>query len=306
MLKAVRRKSAEKGSGLSFCTMRCYSTGMARSLRIEYPGALYHLTARGNRGEAIYLDDGDRRAFLDILGEVIEHFGWLCHGYCLMDNHYHLLIETPEANLSRGMRQLNGVYTQRLNRAHGRVGHVFQGRYKALLVERDAYLLELARYLVLNPVRAGLRKRAEDWPWSSYRATAGMATAPDWLTTDWLIDCFGGRRGKEAYRKFVAAGMTDRNSPLAAGLGAAVTGGIGLGGKEFIAELGAKSSASDSEIPAAQRQLARLRLAELRQADKSGRRAWMAAGWLPPIAGTATLLPRSPPKRICITAMSAA
>ncbi len=249
---------------------------MARSLRIEYPGALYHLTARGNRREAIYLDDADRHAFLEILGDVIEHFGWLCHGYCLMDNHYHLLIETPEANLSRGMRQLNGVYTQRFNRSHGRVGHVFQGRYKAILVERDAYLLELARYLVLNPVRAGLCKRAEDWPWSSYRATADLAPAPDWLSTEWLRDCFGARRGKEAYRRFVAAGMTDRNSPLADGLSAAVSGGIGLGGEEFIAELGAKSSATDREIPAAQRHLARPGLAELRQEDNSDRRAWMA------------------------------
>ena len=147
---------------------------MARPLRVEFPGALYHLTARGNARGAIFLDDEDRQGFLSVLGSVIDRFGWICHAYCLMGNHYHLMVETPSANLSKGARQLNGVYTQRFNRRHRRVGHLLQGRYKAILVERDSYLLELCRYIVLNPVRAGTVRRAGDYRWSSYRATAGV------------------------------------------------------------------------------------------------------------------------------------
>ena len=138
---------------------------MSRPLRLEFPGALYHVTARGNGRDNIYLDDVDRRAFDDLLSEVCERHVWRVHAACQMGNHYHLLIETPDANLSRGMRQLNGVYTQRFNRWHGRAGHVFQGRYKAILVEKQAYLLELCRYVVLNPVRAAMAARPGDWPW---------------------------------------------------------------------------------------------------------------------------------------------
>lgn len=125
--------------------------------------------------------------FLGGLGEVIARFGWLCHAYCLMDNHYHLLIETPEANLSLGMRQLNGVYAQRFNRRHGRVGHVLQGRFKAIVVDRDSYLLELCRYVVLNPIRAGRVEHIERYAWSSYPATMGLAQCPAWLKTDWVL-----------------------------------------------------------------------------------------------------------------------
>ena len=127
---------------------------MARPLRIEYPGAVYHITSRGNARADIFLMDDDRQVFLDILGNTVEKYNWLCHAFCLLDNHYHLLIETPDPNLSLGMRQLNGVYTQTFNRTHDRVGHVFQGRYKAILVEKESHLLELCRYVVLNPVRA--------------------------------------------------------------------------------------------------------------------------------------------------------
>ncbi len=119
---------------------------MARPLRIEFSGALYHVTSRGDGQEAIYLDDGDRVLFMEVLGEACEQYNWVVHSWCQMTNHYHLLIETPEGNLSKGMRHLNGVYTQRFNRKHQRVGHVFQGRFKAILVEKEAYLLELARY----------------------------------------------------------------------------------------------------------------------------------------------------------------
>jgi len=132
-----------------------------------------HVTSRGNERKAIFYSDGDRLIFSDVLAEVCRRFNWIVHAYCQMDNHYHLLVETPDGNLSKGMRHLNGVYTQRFNRKQNRIGHVFQGRYKAILVDKDSYLLELARYIVLNPVRARMLRSAEDWPWSSYRATAG-------------------------------------------------------------------------------------------------------------------------------------
>ena len=181
---------------------------MARPLRLEFPGAFYHITSRGDRREDIYEDDGDRSAFLSILESVCETYNWVCYAHCLMSNHYHLLIETPDANLSKGMRQLNGVYTQTYNRRQGRVGHVFQGRYKAILVDKDNYLLELSRYIVLNPVRAGMVRAAKDWPWSSYRATAGQVEAPDFLNVEWLLSVFSKRKSTavERYKQFVSEG----------------------------------------------------------------------------------------------------
>jgi len=148
---------------------------VARPLRIEYAGALYHVTSRGDRREDIYFDDDDREIWLAVFAQVCARFNWRCHAWCLMDNHYDILIETIEGNLSKGMRQLNGVYTQQSNRKHGLYGHLFQGRYKAILVEREAYLLELSRYVVLNPVRAGMAKDIDDWKWSSYPAMMGDA-----------------------------------------------------------------------------------------------------------------------------------
>jgi REP element-mobilizing transposase RayT len=149
---------------------------MARPLRLEFAGALYHVTARGNERRCIFLAnlDDDRSRFLEILGQTCDRFRWICHAFCLMTNHCHLLVETPDANLSVGMRQLNGVYTQHVNRGRERVGHLFQGRFKGILAEKDGYLLEIARYVVLNPVRANIVGGPEDWPWSSYRATAGL------------------------------------------------------------------------------------------------------------------------------------
>ncbi|MBW2056862.1 MAG: transposase, partial [Deltaproteobacteria bacterium] len=144
---------------------------MARPLRIEYPGAVYHITSRGNARLPVFDDDFDRRAFLTILEDVVKRYNWLCHAYCLMENHYHLVLQTVDANLSLGMRYLNGVYTQRFNRRHHRAGHVFQGRFKSILVEQESYLLELCRYVVLNPVRAGMVKHPAAYGWSSYRAT---------------------------------------------------------------------------------------------------------------------------------------
>lgn len=181
---------------------------MARPLRIEFPGALYHITSRGNAGNDIFVDDTDRLKFLEVLGGVVERFAWVAYAYCLMPNHYHLLVETPEGNLSRGMRQLNGVYTQAFNQRHGRAGHIFQGRFKAIVVEKESHMLELARYVVLNPVRAGLVRQPRLWRWSSYRATVGEIPPPRFLETDWILSQFDSKldRARGQYRQFVRQG----------------------------------------------------------------------------------------------------
>ena len=228
---------------------------MARPLRLEFAGALHHVTSRGNERRDIFLGnaDDDRGTFLDTLAQTCERFTWICHAYCLMTNHYHLLIETPDANLSAGMRQLNGVYTQHVNRNHARVGHLFQGRFKGILVEKDSYLLELARYIVLNPVRAGMVRGAEDWPWSSYRASAGIDVAPSFLAVDWLLGAFSDRRHQamDEYRKFVAEGATAPSPWLE------LKNQIYLGSEHFVESMNAKIDTDRSlqEIPQRQRRL---------------------------------------------------
>ena len=224
---------------------------MARPIRIEYAGALYHVTSRGNRQEAIYEDDIDRQTFLSVLEQVCSTHNWIYHAYCLMTNHYHLLIETPDSNLSKGMRQLNGVYTQGFNRLHNRVGHVYQGRFKAILVEKEAYLLELSRYIVLNPVRANMVRAAKDWPWSSYRATVGQAEGVGYLQTEWLLAAFGKRKSSaiEKYKAFVAEG---RGQPSPWTL---LKNQVYLGGDEFVEKMQAlvDDDKELSEIPSSQR-----------------------------------------------------
>ena len=227
---------------------------MSRPLRIELAGGLYHVTSRGDGREAIYFGDGDRVAWLEVLGQVCERFNWRVHAWCQMTNHYHVVVETPEANLSQGMRQLNGVYTQHVNRTYRRVGHVFQGRYKAILVERDSYLLELARYVVLNPVRAGMVKGPRQWRWSSYRAMVGAAEVPPWLVTDWILGQFGSARARavQKYVDFVREGV---------GLPSIwqhLEGQIYLGSEAFVKrmqKLSADSAAEVriAEVPRAQR-----------------------------------------------------
>ena len=182
---------------------------MARPLRIEFPGAVYHITARGNSRQDIFIDDHDRELFLGVLGKVASRFQLVVYAYCLMGNHYHLLLETPEANLSKALRQLNGVYTQAFNRRHGRVGHVLQGRFKAILVDKDSYLLELCRYVVLNPVRAQMVKKPEAHRWSSYRATAGLEGARAFLSIDWVLSQFARQpaAAQRRYREFVLQGL---------------------------------------------------------------------------------------------------
>jgi REP element-mobilizing transposase RayT len=189
--------------------------------------------------------------FLRVLAQVRERFNWAIHAYCQMGNHYHLLIETPDGNLSKGMRQLNGVYTQNFNRAHGRVGHVFQGRYKALIVQKETYLRELARYIVLNPVRAGMVRSAREWRWSSYRATAGQCDVPNWLHIDWILLGFSNSRSEAQarYRKFVAEGKK-RPSPWDG-----LKNQIYLGSAEFVEQTKNRLAPDKdlSEIPSVQR-----------------------------------------------------
>ncbi|VAW78783.1 hypothetical protein MNBD_GAMMA12-3925 [hydrothermal vent metagenome] len=186
---------------------------MARPLRIEYPGALYHITSRGDRQEDIYHDDEDRENWLDIFSKVCVRFNWRCHAWCLMDNHYHILVETADGNLSQGMHYLNCVYTQRSNKKHMQVGHVFQGRYTAILIQKDEYLLEVSRYVVLNPVRAGMVKDVYDWPWSSYRAMIDGSTEFMWFESHWLLSYFDKQRKRAVikYIDFVQAGVGIRS-----------------------------------------------------------------------------------------------
>ncbi|MES2017278.1 MAG: transposase [Pseudomonadota bacterium] len=188
---------------------------MVRPLRIEFPGALYHVTCRGNRRESIFRDRMDRHAWLDETADVCRRFHFVIHAYCQMTNHFHVLVETPEGNLGQGMRQWNSAYAQYYNRRHGLVGHVMQGRYHALLVQRDAYLRELARYIVLNPVRARMVARPDEWEWSSYRAMLAEPVARAWLETTSLLASFGADpvMARQAYVSYVAEGM-DGKSPF--------------------------------------------------------------------------------------------
>ena len=227
---------------------------MARPLRLEFPGAVYHVTARGDGREPIFLDDVDRQSFLDRLGREVIQQGWQLYAFCLMGNHYHLLMETPEANLARGMRRLNGVYTQAFNRRHKRVGHVLQGRYKAILVDRDAYLLELCRYVVLNPVRAGLVGDPAEWPWSSYTATAGNAPVLDWMAADVVLGLFESDRAgtRRSYVRFVAQGI-GRPAPWRN-----LAGQIFLGNQAFLQRMqGLAAQRPAANVPRAQRAPAR-------------------------------------------------
>ncbi len=221
---------------------------VARPLRLEFAGALYHLTARGNARADIFVDDEDRRLFLELLGKEIAQQGWRCYAYCLMGNHYHLLIETPTPNLVAGVRRLNGVYTQAFNRRHGRVGHVLQGRYKSILVDKESYGLELCRYIVLNPVRARMVKRPEQWAWSSYRATVGQVAAPAWLDADWVLGQLGGRDPARAYERFVSEGI-GRASPWGE-----LKGQIWLGGEAFLKRMERLAESKPmANVPRAQR-----------------------------------------------------
>ena len=182
---------------------------MSRPLRIEYPGAWYHVMNRGAGNRNVFDDDNHRHCFMGLLGDLQRMFHVQTHAYCLLDNHYHLLLHTPDGNLQRAMRHLNGVYTQRYNRLRSTDGPLFRGRYKALLIDVDEYLLNVSRYVHLNPVEAGVVEQAENYPWTSYAAYIGEAPAPAWLVTGKTLGLIGVRRVRERYRAFVEAGADE-------------------------------------------------------------------------------------------------
>ncbi|HUP49977.1 MAG TPA: transposase [Thermoanaerobaculia bacterium] len=208
---------------------------MARPLRIEFPGAIWHITSRGNERRDIVRDDDDRLRFVRLLRRVVDDRGWRLHAWVLMSNHYHLLLETPEMALSRGMHWLNQQYARTFNDRHGRVGHLFQGRFKSILVEREGHLLELVRYIVLNPVRAGMVRLAGDYRWSNYRATAGLVPDPAWLEAGWTLGQFhpfNRAAAREEYRRFVTEASAARYKPWEA-----IIGQVYLGSQEFRARI---------------------------------------------------------------------
>lgn len=208
---------------------------MARPLRIQYPGAFYHVTSRGNERKDVFRSIADREKFLGYLESASARYGAVIHAYCLMSNHYHLLLETPAANLSEIMRHINGAYTTYFNVKRKRAGHLFQGRFKAILVEAQAYALELSRYLHLNPVRAGLVKLPQDYPWSSYAAYIGLVPPALWLKTGLVLSLLteNQRIAPLRYREFAQSAANDEiENPL----GATVAAGI-LGGEPFVQEV---------------------------------------------------------------------
>ena len=216
---------------------------------------MYHLISRGNARKAICKDDKDRWISLDKLFRVNKRYNWICHAYCLMNSHYHLIIETPDGNLSNGARQLNGVYTQTYNKRHHKVGHIFQGRYKAIVIEKESHLQEVCRYVVLNPVRAKAIKRPEEWEWSSYRGTSGMEKPHPCLTTKWVLGQFGTKKGQaeKKYGEFVEDGMGEVS------IWKKAKGGSILGRDEFVETLMGyiKGQRDIREIPKSQRYINR-------------------------------------------------
>jgi len=229
---------------------------MARSLRIEYPGAFYHVTSRGNERKEVFLDGADRERFLSYLDSATVRYGAQVHLYCLMPNHYHLLVETPLGNLSRIMGHINGAYTTYFNLKHQRPGHLFQGRYKAILVDKDEYVRELSRYIHLNPVRAGISATPGDYRWSSYRAYCGLTHSPSWLNRSLILSLFGSRatRAEAEYRGFVECSkVEDHPGPLMNVLAATI-----MGSKSFVKSVKERfleEISPDRELPALSRLL---------------------------------------------------
>jgi REP element-mobilizing transposase RayT len=182
---------------------------MPRALRVQAPGAQYHITSSGNTARKLFRDDNERVDFLDMVGDVVAGRGWRCRSYCLLSTHYHLLIETPESDLAAGMQYLNGRYGQKANWRRGENGHVFRARYYSALVEGDGHRLELYRYIALNPVRAGLVKNPEDWRWSSYGALLELAPSPSFLDVAGALQDFAEStdRARTRLRMFIANGL---------------------------------------------------------------------------------------------------
>lgn len=224
---------------------------MARPLRIEFSGAFYHVTSRGNEQKEVFKSQKDREKFLDYLATASTRYGAIIHAFCLMSNHYHLFLETPDGNLSQIMRHINGAYTTYFNLRRKRAGHLFQGRYRAVLVEADAYATELTRYIHLNPVRAGLADRPEAYPWSSYRGYIGQTATLEWLRTGFILDTFSPVReqAQKKYQQFVEdLLLTDYESPLNGTVASTL-----LGSEAFIAgitEQHLEKRRADQQLPA--------------------------------------------------------
>ena len=202
---------------------------MARPLRIDYPGAFYHAYTRGLERREIFRDKRDFETFLAVLAKVQKATAFICHSYCLMPNHYHAYLETPHANLSKIMQEINGKYTQYYNRRYKRVGPLFQGRFKSKLVDKDGYSQQLCRYIHLNPVKAKLCSRPSGYAWSSYAAFMGRAKKPDYLETGWLLKQIGGCL---KFEEFTMRGLKDHWDPLDIRAADVV-----MGSEEFIGKM---------------------------------------------------------------------
>jgi putative transposase len=240
---------------------------MARQLRIEYPGAFYHVTSRGNQKQAIVRDDQDRGIFLDYLDKAHEKFGGIIHTFCLMDNHFHLLLETPRGNLSRIMHFINTSYTLHFNARYSRVGHLFQGRFKAILIEADAYAQTVSRYIHLNPVRAGLVSYPEDYGWSSFQEYAGLRTSRSWLRTDFVLSYFGenSKKARSSYLDFVRTSAGNAQEDPMKNAGPSLI----LGSASFVERIKARfqpGKKAGRDVPAANKLKGRPTLGEIRDA----------------------------------------
>jgi len=207
---------------------------MARQLRIEFEGAFYHITSRGNQRERIFFEDKDREMLLEILKRTKERYGYLLHAYVLMDNHYHFLIETSKANISQTMQNINTSYTVYMNRKYKRSGHLFQGRFKGIIVDKDEYLVTLSRYIHLNPVRAGIVQRPVDYRWTSYRSYSDKSNKKELVDVEDTLSRFSERKAEavKGYREFVEAGIGGGDNPFKV-----LEGGIILGNKSFMKKI---------------------------------------------------------------------
>jgi REP element-mobilizing transposase RayT len=264
---------------------------MARQLRLDAPGCFWHVTSRGNAKADIVHDDHDRHCFLELLGKTVGRFKWVLYAYALMTNHFHLALETTEPTLSPGMQWLSGAYARAFNKRHDRVGHLFQGRFKAFLIDKEMYFLEVLRYVVLNPVRAGMVASVADYPWTSYRATAGDEPAPSWLASDRALAMFGDDKelARERYKRLVEEGVGAptpwRN----------VVAQTYLGGKEWVEQTQWRlaSALRSADHPRKQRDLRDIRMADVVTAVSAaeampravlrhsrGGRARMIAAWI--------------------------
>jgi len=205
---------------------------MGRPLRVEYAGALYHITSRGNERKRIFFEDADKKKFLGTLEDYHSRYGILIHSYVLMDNHYHLILETPKGNLLKVMHGLNGGYTGYFNRKYGRSGHLFQGRYKGIMIDKDSYLIPLSRYVHLNPVRARVVERPEHYRWSSYLGYIGRGKPYEWVEYSWILSQFGSRRlgARRKYREYTEEALKKKvENPLKS-----LHSQVILGGEEFV------------------------------------------------------------------------